>query len=311
MHKTLIAGINGFVGHHLAKELHEHDITVFGTGTDGVLDPSLNDYVEKFYGGCDLTSPQAVAKLPLDVVDSVINLAGLAQVGASFGADQAKKYKFINTAVQTGIARRLVELDKPSTTRLIAVSTGAVYDSDQPMPITESSKLLIDGSPYALSKIAMEQALSKLRSDRVDIVIVRPFNHIGPGQKSGFLVADLVEKLRKLGDNKALQAGNLQTKRDYTDVRDVVRAYRLLATTKTLGHSLYNVCSGQSHSGQEILDMLTSYMDIKILKVGVDPARVRPNDPADNYGDASRLKTDTGWSPQIPLQQTLQDILGL
>lgn len=311
MHKTLVAGINGFVGHHLAKELSEHDITVFGTGTDDGLAPELELYVAQFYANCDLTNPQDVAKLPLGEVDSVINLAGLAQVGASFGADQAKKYKFINTAVQTGVARCLIELGKPAATRLIAVSTGAVYDNAQNMPITEASKLLTDGSPYALSKLAMEQAMAEFTSDKIETVIVRPFNHLGPGQLGGFLVPDLVNKLRALGPNNTLSVGNLNTKRDYTDVRDVVRAYRLLATTKTLNHSLYNVCSGQSHSGQEILDLLTGYMGIQNLKVEVDPARVRPNDPANIYGDASRLKTDTGWSPQIPLQQTLQDILGL
>lgn len=311
MHKTLIAGINGFVGHHLAKELSEHDITVFGTGTDGSLAPGLEPYVAKFYANCDLTNPQDVAKLPLEGIDSVINLAGLAQVGASFGADQAEKYKFVNTAVQTGIAKRLIELGKPATTRLIVVSTGAVYDNLQPMPINEASKLLTNGSPYALSKLAMEQAMAGFTSDKLQTIIVRPLNHIGPHQLGGFLVADLVNKLRALGQDNTLSIGNLHTKRDYTDVRDVVRAYRLLATAKTLNHSLYNVCSGQSHSGQEILDLLTEYMGIKNLKVEVDPARVRPNDPANIYGDASRLKTDTGWAPQIPLQQTLQDILSL
>jgi GDP-4-dehydro-6-deoxy-D-mannose reductase len=311
MHKTLITGINGFVGHHLAKELHQHGVTVIGTGTDATLDPQLESFVDQFYGNCDLTDPAAVAKLPLQNIDSVINLAGLAQVGASFGANQAQKYLFINTAVHTVIAQQIIDIDKPNPTRLIAVSTGAVYESSQPMPITEESRLLANGSPYALSKIAMEEALNKLKDTSLQIVVVRPFNHIGPNQLGGFLVPDLVHKLQNLGKNNTLSVGNLKTKRDYTDVRDVARAYRLLATTNTLNHNLYNVCSGQSHSGQEILDLLTEYMGIDDLSVTVDPSRVRPSDPANIYGDASRLKNDTGWSPQITLQQTLRDILSL
>jgi GDP-4-dehydro-6-deoxy-D-mannose reductase len=311
MHKTLVTGINGFVGHHLARELHEHGVTVICTANDTHVDPQLRPYVSEFYGDCDLTDPQAVAKLPLSEVDSVINLAGLAQVGASFGTDQAERYKHINTAVHSVIALRLIELNKPTATRVIAVSTGAVYDSSQPMPIRETSQLLTGGSPYALSKIAMEQALDGLRNDTLEIVVVRPFNHIGPGQSGGFLVPDLVGKLRNLDTNKLLLIGALNTKRDYTDVRDVARAYRLLATSKSLNHTTYNVCSGQSHSGQEILDKLTESLGIDNLTIKVDPSRIRPNDPSDIYGDASRLRKDTSWEPQISLQQTLTDILAL
>lgn len=310
MSRVLVTGINGFVGHHLARELSDNGDVVLGCGLDAELDPTLNGQVSQYFGECDLTKPESVAGLPLETVDAVINLAGLAQVGASFGEGQAEKYNFVNVAVQTTIAERLRELGHLST-RVVAVSTGAVYDNFQPMPINEDGSLISKGSPYTLSKIAMEEALSEHRQNGLDVIVARPSNHIGPGQLGGFLVPDLIKGLRSLGPNKELLAGRLDTKRDYTDVRDVVRAYRLLATADKLDHNLYNICSGESHSGQEILGLLTELMGISGVKVVLDESRVRPNDPVDVRGDSSRLQTDTGWSPTIPLKQTLRDTLGL
>lgn len=310
MSRVLVTGINGFVGHHLARELVNHGDVVLGCGLDAELDPTLNGQVSQYFGECDLTKPESVAVLPLETIDAVINLAGLAQVGASFGEGQAEKYNFVNVAVHTTIVERLRELGRLST-RVVAVSTGAVYDNFQPMPINEDGALISKGSPYALSKIAMEEALSEHRQNGLDIVVARPSNHIGPGQLGGFLVPDLIKGLRNLGPDKELLVGRLDTKRDYTDVRDVVRAYRLLAMADELDHNLYNICSGESHSGQEILDLLTELLGISGVKVVLDESRVRPNDPADVRGDSSRLRTDTGWSPTIPLEQTLRDTLAL
>ncbi len=305
--RVLVAGVNGFVGHHLARELAETGHTVIGTGIDKALDPTLAPYVKTFLR-CDLTDREAVSTLPLDEVDAVINLAGLAQVGASFDPGQAERYTHINVAVHTTILERLRQLDNKAV-RVIAVSTGAVYDNTQKMPINEDGLLITEGSPYAHSKLAMERALAEYQGLGFDVVVVRPFNHIGPGQLGGFLVPDLIEKLRHLGADNVLSIGRLDTKRDYTDVRDVARAYRLLATSDELAHSLYNVCSGASHSGQEILDVLTGSMDISGLRIEVDKSRIRPNDPADVRGEASRLQTDTGWKPQIAFEQTLRDCL--
>ncbi len=310
MSRVLVTGINGFVGHHLAHELADNGDVVLGCGLDAELDTALNRQVSQYFGECDLTKPENVAGLPLETVDAVINLAGLAQVGASFGEGQAEKYIFVNVAVHTTIAERLRELGRLST-RVVAVSTGAVYDNSQPMPINEAGTLANEGSPYAQSKIAMENALSEHRQNGLDVVIARPFNHIGPGQLGGFLVPDLIKELRSLGADKKLSIGRLDTKRDYTDVRDVVRAYRLLATADKLNYDLYNICSGESHSGQEILDILTELMGVHDLEVMLDESRVRPNDPADVRGDSSRIQADTGWAPVISLEQTLRDTLGL
>lgn len=306
MKQILVTGINGFVGHHVARELHEHGFIVIGSGTTTELDSELAECTTEYIGNCDLTDATDVARIPLESIDAVINLAGLAQVGASFG--QEEKYNHINVAVQTVLADRLLELDK-KTVRIIAVSTGAVYDSNQPMPLTEESTLVTQASPYALSKIAMEDALQPYKDKGLDIVVTRPFNHIGPGQAPGFLVPDLAKQLSETEPGAVMKIGNLTTRRDYTDVRDVARAYRLLATADTLAYGVYNVCSGKSIPGTEILAQLQNAMSLGEIKTEVDESRFRPTDAQNIYGNAAHLFEDTGWKPEIPLQRTITDFI--
>lgn len=301
--RILVCGVNGFVGHHLVIALKSGQHEILATGMDDDLASELTSYVSRYYGKTDLTDTNAVRKLPLDTVDAVINLAGLAQVGSSYGAKE--KYSKINVGVHTTIADELLLKDLRKV-RIIAVSTGAVYDSAQPMPLTEESKLATQASPYALSKIAMEQAMQERRKQGLDVIIVRPFNHIGPGQLPGFLVPDLVTQLKA---GSTVRAGDLTTERDYTDVRDVARAYVLLATSPKLHHSIYNVCSGTSTSGQSMLDEVARAMGKNDVSVEVDESLIRPNDPRKIFGSNQKIHDDTGWQPQISLEQTIHDIV--
>src|SRR5690606_38366342 len=136
--------------------------------------------------------------------------------------------------VHSTLAGFLLELGTPPV-RIVAISTGAVYDPHQPMPLHEESRLVDreTGSPYALSKIAMERAMEKFVASGLDIVIARPFNHIGPGQLNGFIVPDLTSQVI---ESDAIKVGDLTTKRDYTDVRDVVKAYAKLAMLSSPKH---------------------------------------------------------------------------
>lgn len=302
MRHILITGINGFVGKHLAHELFAKNIMVYGCGLDADLDGSLNDIVSEFTANCDLTKVKDVSRLPLDKVDAVINLAGLAQVGNSFGNEDL--YNKINVGVHTTLANAIQK--KGRAIRMISISTGAVYDNHQTMPLNETSQLIKEGSPYALSKIAMEEALQEYINSDVDIVIARPFNHIGPGQLPGFLVPDLAQQV--IASN-AISVGNLKTERDYTDVRDVVKAYAALATRPKLSYHIYNICSGASTSGQTILDYILDAADKTDITVSVDPKKVRPNDPALVVGDNSRIRQETGWKPSIQLKQTVTDFV--
>lgn len=304
----LVTGINGFVGKHLTRELASRDIEVVGVGQrENAVSPEIASQVNSYHQ-CDVTIPEEVQKLPLKDIGCVINLAGLANVGASF--DNPELYMRINVDVLKVLGDALYE--KNPSARMIAISTGALYDPNQPMPLTEESKVITKGSPYALSKLAMEQAAQDLRDKGQDCIVVRPFNHIGPGQGLGFLIPDLAHKLQSADPNSpSITAGNLKTVRDYTDVRDIARAYSELATSPQLNHGLYNVCSGSGRSGEDIVKALCAALDIDFnkLTIEVDQSLIRPSDPAKIIGDNLRLRTDTDWKPRINLEQTVQDII--
>jgi GDP-4-dehydro-6-deoxy-D-mannose reductase len=298
----VVTGINGFVGQHLARELYKQGFKVIGAGREPTVVPELEPIVHKYYE-CDLLNDVDVANLPLNKSTAVINLAGLAQVGSSYS--QEKLYMDVNVKVQTNIANYLKETNNTST-RIIAVSTGAVYDSSQPMPLAENSKIITEGSPYALSKVAMEEALQEYVDQGIDIVIARPFNHIGPGQLGGFLVPDLALQIQ---DSDTIEVGNLNTKRDYTDVRDVVCAYVMLATKQNLKHRLYNICSGKSISGKEVMELIKFGLNKNDLVTIVDPKKIRPNDPLVICGSNETLHEDTGWKPTYSLETTISDYI--
>jgi GDP-4-dehydro-6-deoxy-D-mannose reductase len=302
----LVSGVNGFVGKHLSRELHGRGHTVIGASREENVNPEIKKILSGYYV-CDLTDPKDVSELPLDEVTAVINLAGLAKVGDSFKNPEI--YNQINVGVLAVIGRQLVE--KKSHARIIAVSTGAVYDPLQPMPLSEDSSISMENSPYALSKLLMEQTAEQLRADGLDCIVVRPFNHIGPGQEPGFLLPDLYEKIsRALKSNEVVEVGNLKTKRDYTDVRDVVRAYADLAEADVLDNDLYNVCSGKSITGEQILEQILNLMDAKDkVEIKINQAFIRVNDPMDLFGSNSRLRQETGWEPQIKIEQTIKDFV--
>lgn len=297
----MVVGVNGFVGKHLARELHGQNFEVYGTGMDDGIAPEIADHVSN-YTKCDLTVVGQIERLDFEGVTAVINLAGLANVGASFGNEA--QYNAVNVAVHTNIVDRIQTLGR--NIRVLAISTGAVYDNHQPMPLSEDGALASEASPYALSKIAMEEALEVMIGDGQDIIIARPFNHIGPGQLGGFLVPDLAQQIHSSDE---VTVGNLETERDYTDVRDVVRAYILLATKPELAHRIYNVCSGKSVKGTSILELIKTGLQKEDIPVIVDQSKIRPNDPERVVGSNARILAETGWKPTYELSQTISDYL--
>lgn len=309
MTKVLLTGINGFVGHHVAKQLHERGIFVVGVGNQPELQADLKGIVSE-YIACDLTSPDEVAKLDLSQVDAVINLAGFAKVGESRG--QGELYNRVNVGVHTTLYNECLKQNVHP--RIIAVSTGAVYDSAQEMPITETSKLVDDNktNEYVISKKLMEQAVLEFNQKGLRCVIARPFNHTGPGQLPGFLLPDLYEQIIESQDSGSLmKVGNLKTKRDFTDVRDVARAYIELALhdESELNHDIYNICSGTSISGEQKLDNFAKAYNIDHLSTETDPSKIRPNEVMDIYGSSERIQQDTGWKPEISIEKTISDFV--
>lgn len=299
----MVTGVNGFVGNHLTDALKAAGHEVVGVGIVECNEDLLAK-LESFHV-CDLTNPDEVAKLPLQNLNGVINLAGLAAVGPSF--DNPDEYMRINTAVLSVICDEILKQNLQSKIRVLAISSGALYANNQAMPLTEDSTTDESSSPYAASKLAMEQLAQQYSQKGLECIVARPFNHIGPGQGPGFLLPDLYTQLLEAQEkNEPMRVGNLTTQRDYTDVRDVVGAYVALISAPSLSHQLYNVCSGASRKGEEVLETLMRVTDAK-AEVQVDESKFRPSDAPILYGDRSRLTTDTDWQPKIPFEQTVSD----
>ena len=304
--RIAVTGVNGFVGRHLAAELAGNGIEVVGIGIEEKPDPALDGLLRE-YVVADL-----VEEWPdTGTVGAVIHLAGLAAVGLSF--DEPQRYITVNSAIVTNMCEGV--LASGSSPRVVLVSSGAIYDGKQMLPLTEESAIAFN-SPYAVSKLLNENQAAYYRGRGLDCVIARPFNHIGPGQGLGFLLPDLAAALTmvdepgdKASQNHAIKVGDLTTRRDYTDVRDVARAYRMLATQPHLSHGIYNICSGRSLAGNDILTELLKASGLSCVDTEIDESRRRPNDPAEIVGDNSRLRDDLGWAPQFSIEDTIADYL--
>jgi len=290
--EIVVTGVNGFVGEHLARHLQASHFFVTGVGREVSPNENVAPYLDT-YQQADLLSADQVNALPLKHATAIIHLAGLASVAESF--DKPELYKSGNAEMTENILNTAEK--QGFSGRIVAISTGALYSPNQPMPLNEESETT-EGSPYAVGKIRAEQVIKRHRADGLDVVIVRPFNHIGPGQGNGFLVPDLYDQLTKAQQSGSvnIMVGNLATRRDYTDVRDIVTAYTALATADTLSHDTYNIASGVSFSGFDILEYLQKAMKLESIESTVDQSKVRPTDAMDIVGDASRIKTELGWS---------------
>lgn len=302
MKTILVTGANGFVGNHLVKELSVHGMKVIGVGgRQGTKE--LGSHTDS-YLVLDLNDPTDVKKIDFEAVDAVIHLAGLAAVGPSFNAPM--EYLNTNLGIQVNLFEEAIKQGfKP---RFLIISSGALYDPHADMPLSETSGVL-PNSPYAVSKLGQEQMGTYYHSRGFECVIARPFNHIGPGQGPGFLLPDLVSQVFETKNSaiNSIKVGNLDAKRDYTDVRDIVRAYRLLIEKGRSGE-IYNVCSGEPRSGHEMLKELLSTVGVS-PEIVEDPSLFRPTDAPILYGSYDKLTNDTDWRPEIDLQTTIKDVV--
>jgi GDP-4-dehydro-6-deoxy-D-mannose reductase len=215
-----------------------------------------------------------------------------------------------NIRAQTNILDGLVKLNaKP---RVLIVGSNEEYGLVRPedLPLDEDSPLRTN-NPYAVSKLTQDWlGLAYFLSHQIPVVRVRPFNHIGPRQADSFVVpafAKQVAAIEARRQEPVIRVGNLAARRDFTDVRDVVRAYHLAITNGQPGE-VYNIGSGRSRAVQDILDILMSYSRVAV-RVEQDPARMRPSDTPEIRCDAAKLYQATGWQPTIPFEQSLQDVL--
>lgn len=195
--------------------------------------------------------------------------------------------------------------------RVVAVSSADVYGKAAPeeMPLTEESPLR-PASPYAASKVAADfLGLQAWLGRGLPVLRVRAFNHLGPGQNDRFVASALASRIARAerDGGEVLAVGNLSARRDYTDVRDVVRAYRLLAVSGEPGEA-YNVCSGVDRAVQEVADLLLARARVD-LRFETDPDLLRPVDLPVLRGSHAKLTEATGWEPEIPFERTLDDLL--
>ncbi len=196
--------------------------------------------------------------------------------------------------------------------RMLFVGSGDMYGlvPEDEQPIAEH-RALKPRNPYAVSKVAAEALCYQwAQTEKLDIVMARPFNHIGPGQDPRFAIADFAMQIARMargGQPRVLAAGDVDAARDFTDVRDIVSAYLALLEHGQAGEA-YNVCSGTSRTVRELIGMLAEIAGID-LKIEQDPARYRPAEQKRVCGDPAKLRNDTGWKPGIGIRETLQDTL--
>jgi GDP-4-dehydro-6-deoxy-D-mannose reductase len=240
--------------------------------------------------------------------DAVLHLAGLTSVGESFR--EPERYFDVNF---NGVWNLLRALRAASFTgRLLFVSSGDCYGlvPESDLPIVETRPLR-PRSPYAVSKVAAESLCFQwAQTERLDVVLARSFNHIGPGQDVRFAVASFAQQLEEI--RRGIRAprivtGNLDVTRDLTDVRDVVRAYVSLLETGRAGE-VYNVGSGRETRIADVLDMLVAQSGVA-PEIVTDPARVRSDEQRRAAADVRKIAAETGWAPSTPLATTLQDML--
>jgi GDP-4-dehydro-6-deoxy-D-mannose reductase len=236
----------------------------------------------------------------------VYHLAGWADVGGSWAAP-VDAFR----ANAEGTLNVLLACTEVGVERVLSVGSADVYGvvTEADLPLTEDAPLR-PASPYAASKVAADYlALQAFLGQALGVVRVRAFNHLGPGQTDRFVAPALAARIARneLDGGDTVTVGNLTPRRDFTDVRDVVRAYRLLVERAQPG-DVYNVCSGKDLAVQDLADRMLA-MATRSMRLVPDPDLLRPVDVPVLRGDNSKIRAATGWSPEIPIEQTLADLL--
>lgn len=281
--RVLITGAAGFVGRHLTEHLRAGGHEVIG------LDRAALDL-------CDGAATHAAVQEAEP--DWIAHLAAEASVARSWEDPKA--------TIRNNLQATLSVLDAAGGARVLLVGSGEIYGPPRSLPVSEDHPFAPQ-NPYASSKAAADLVAAFYAAD---VVRTRSFNHFGPGQSDAYVVAtfarQIAEAEQRGDEGVTVRTGELAARRDFTDVRDVVRAYTLLLERAEPG--AYNVCSGVSRSAADILAALASESDVRV-ESQVDPARVRANEVMEIRGSNDRLTEATGWRPEIPFEQTVRDTL--
>ncbi|MBL7191304.1 GDP-mannose 4,6-dehydratase [bacterium] len=305
--RILIAGIAGFAGTHLAEFASEQGAQIYGLDRRqgnrwlNNLEPQPEVIV------CDLLDYNAIADALARIQPHVIfHLAAQASVRQSI--DEPAETFMANVVVTINLLEAVRKLKLDS--KVLLITSSEVYGIVKPeeLPLYEDAPLR-PVHPYAVSKVTVHYLTYQYHHTHgLDVIEARAFNHIGPRQSLGFVLPDFSSQIAKLSEQpgrKVIKVGDLSARRDFTDVRDIVRGYWLLSE-KGLPGGVYHLCSGGSISIDELLKEVISASGIPV-EIEVDPARLRPSPMPDIWGSYEKIHSLCGWRPRIPWKKSVED----
>lgn len=310
-----ITGITGFVGSHLARYcLQQPNVKVYGT----VFSHHLGDELERVRDiqdqitllECNMTNRIAVARVLQQVQpEKVFHLAAQSFVPISWKSAEDTLFNNIFSELNLFESLRELKLNPPIVLACSSEEYGMVRPEE--LPIQENN-LLRPLSPYAVSKVAQEAlGYQYYQSYGIRAILTRFFNTEGPGRGQDFVTSNFAKQVAEIEKGKrepVLLVGNLDANRDFTDVRDMVKAYWLAAERCEPGEP-YNVCSGQARPIRSVVDTLLKKSTSRDIKIQQDSSRMRPSDVPMLQGNSTKFRERTGWKPEIPFEQTMEDML--
>lgn len=311
MERALITGITGFVGSHLSELLLSKGLEVYGTERWRSRTENIEHIKDKIkLIKTDMRDAHSVETLISKVQPNyVFHLAAQSFVPMSWSAPMETLETNAMGTINLFEAIRKSKVDTKIHVAGSSEEYGMVYDNELPIMETNPLRPL---SPYGVSKVTQDMLSYQYnKSYGLKIVLTRAFNHTGPRRGEVFATSNFskqVAEIEKGHKKPVIEVGNLDARRDFSDVRDVVRAYWLSLHKCDFGE-VYNICSGKAISIQELLDMILGFSEVKNIKVVQDPSRMRPSDVPILEGNCDKFKKKTGWKPEIPLERTIEDLL--
>jgi len=309
--KVLITGITGFVGSHLADyALTKENVEVYGTIRWRSKTENIEHIKDKLHlVQCNLNDASSVNDLIADIKpDKIFHLAAQSFVPTSWNSPAETLTSNIIGELNIFEAIRRAKINPWMQIAGSSEEYGMVYPEETPIKETNPLRPL---SPYGVSKVGQDLlAYQYYMSYKLNVVRTRAFNHTGPRRGDVFVCSDFAKQIVEIEKGKkkpVILVGNLDAQRDFTDVRDIVKAYWLVLEKCEHG-DVYNICTGKSYKISEVLNMLIGLSKTKI-EVGKDSAKMRPSDVPYLGGDSAKFREATGWKQEIPFEKTMKDLL--